>query len=359
MGRNFGFFPFFKLMLSTGLIVGIISGLLLGCFIFIPALLQKRKINRKALEKYKAEEYEIQQKIDKLTIEIVAKDKERINLESYVDNLKNSVDNQYEYLTQLRNEENKVQKSITSLAETEERVRANMETAIEKRSEMLANEYRDTEMAFIEEYASIRKEAVEGLQKAIKEKKEELWNVDTLISDKKEIYKAILADEQRKAKEKAERDFYMLNILEEDLNEIEKIREITPYLKNPEVLNKVLWSSYYQKPYQELIARLFNTSKPSGIYKITCLPDNKIYIGQSVNVPNRFSEHIKRGLGAEPATKNRLYTAMKKWGVENFTFELMEEVSRDKLNERERYWIDYFQSAEYDIGLNGNKGVKE
>jgi hypothetical protein len=37
----------------------------------------------------------------------------------------------------------------------------------------------------------------------------------------------------------------------------------------------------------------------------------------------------------------------------------MEEVPRDKLNERERYWIDYFQSAEFDIGLNGNKGVKE
>lgn len=356
MGRNFGFFPF---LIRMFWIYFISTGWLLTLLILVPALIKKRKYDEAYLKELQALEEERTLHLQRLTEETLDYEKQKINLQSYVDNLNTDISQKHERLVEMRGEETALRNTLASLAETEERVRSNMETAIEQRSEMLASEYRDTEMAFIEEYASIREQAVEGLQKAIKEKKEELWNVDTLISDKKEIYKAILADEQRKAKEEAKRDFYMLKISEEDLNEVEKIREITPYLKNPEVLNKVLWSSYYQKPYQDLVARLFNTTKPSGIYKITCLPDSKIYIGQSVNVPNRFSEHIKRGLGAEPATKNRLYSAMKKWGVENFTFELMEEVPRDKLNERERYWIDYFQSAEFDIGLNGNKGVKE
>lgn len=357
MGRNFGFFPFLIRMYFWIYFISI--GWLLTLLILVPALIKKRKYDEAYLKELQTLEEERTLHLQKLTEETLDYEKQKINLQSYVDNLNTDISQKHERLVEMRGEETALRNTLATLAETEERVRSNMETAIEQRSEMLASEYRDTEMAFIEEYTSIREQAVEGLQKAIKEKKEELWNVDTLISDKKEIYKAILADEQRKAKEEAKRDFYMLKISEEDLNEVEKIREITPYLKNPEVLNKVLWSSYYQKPYQDLVARLFNTTKPSGIYKITCLPDSKIYIGQSVNVPNRFSEHIKRGLGAEPATKNRLYSAMKKWGVENFTFELMEEVPRDKLNERERYWIDYFQSSEYDVGLNGNKGVKE
>ena len=294
-----------------------------------------------------------------ITDETVEYEKLRINLESCRDNLSKEIDEKHSQVIKLRGEEKVLQANIANLAVTEEQIRTNMETAIEQRSEALSKEYREAELAHAKEYEIIMIDAVEDFNKEWNKKVDELLEIKRQIADKHKIYEAIVEDQRRKARQKADENFCRLTISEEDLKEIEKIREITPYLKNPEVLNKVLWTSYYQKPYQDLIARLFNVTKPSGIYRITCLPDSKIYIGQSVNVPNRFSEHIKRGLGAEPATKNRLYSAMKKWGVENFTFELMEEVPKDKLNERERYWIDYFQSAEFDIGLNGNKGVKE
>lgn len=353
MGRNFGFFPF---LIRMYWIYFISLGWLLTLLILVPALIKKRKYDEAYLKELQALEEERILHLQKLTEETLDCEKQKINLQSYVDNLNTDIDQKHERLVEMRSEETTLRNTLATLAETEERVRSNMETAIEQRSEMLSSEYKDTEMAFIEEYTAIRQQAVDEFQKAIKEKKKELCSIDALISDKQAIYQAILEDEQRKAKEEAERDFYRLNIPKEDLEEVERIRDITPYLRNPEVLNKVLWTSYYQKPYQDLIARQFKDKKPSGIYKITCLPDGKIYIGQSVNVPNRFSEHIKRGLGAEPATRNRLYPAMKKWGVENFIFELLEEVPREKLDERERYWIEYFHSAE--IGLNGNKGVK-
>lgn len=356
MGRNFGFFPF---LIEMNWIYFISVGWLLTLLILVPALIKKRKYDEAYLEELKCQEQERLTHLQHITEETVEYEKLKINLESCRDNLNKEIDEKHNQVIKLRGEEKVLQSNIANLAVTEEQIRTNMETAIEQRSEALSKEYREAELAHAKEYEIIMIDAVEDFNKEWNKRIEELSDINHQIADKQKIYEAIIEDQRRKARQEADENFCRLTISEEDLKEVEKIREITPYLKNPEVLNKVLWTSYYQKPYQDLIARLFNTTKPSGIYKITCLSDGKVYIGQSVNVPNRFSEHIKRGLGAEPATKNRLYAAMKKWGVENFSFELMEEVPRDKLNERERYWIDYFQSAEFDVGLNGNKGVKE
>jgi hypothetical protein len=43
----------------------------------------------------------------------------------------------------------------------------------------------------------------------------------------------------------------------------------------------------------------------------------------------RWRQHIKRGIGAETPTRNKLYPAMLAIGVENFTFEVIEECSKD------------------------------
>lgn len=45
---------------------------------------------------------------------------------------------------------------------------------------------------------------------------------------------------------------------------------------------------------------------------------------------------------------------MKQHGIENFTFELLEEVPKDKLSERETFYIDFYQSKK--VGLNERKG---
>jgi hypothetical protein len=45
---------------------------------------------------------------------------------------------------------------------------------------------------------------------------------------------------------------------------------------------------------------------------------------------------------------------MKEYGDHNFTFEILEEVPRANLNEREVYWIDFYRTQ--DFGFNGNKG---
>lgn len=89
----------------------------------------------------------------------------------------------------------------------------------------------------------------------------------------------------------------------------------------------------------------------TGIYKITNIDNQMCYVGQAANIADRWKTHIKRGLGAEPPINNKLYPAMKQFGVENFTFEIVEECDRGKLNEREDYWQEVFKAKEFGYSI--------
>ena len=165
--------------------------------------------------------------------------------------------------------------------------------------------------------------------------------------------RAIIDDQKRQEEMETNRSFYMLQIGQYDKMDIEQLRLIEPKLHNKEVLNKLIWSTYYQTPYKDLIGRVFGTQKVSGIYKITCVENNKTYIGKSVDIANRWSEHIKSSLEIGTIAKNQLYTLMKEKGAENFTFELLEKVDKDKLLERESYWIKFYETDSYGLNMKG------
>lgn len=89
------------------------------------------------------------------------------------------------------------------------------------------------------------------------------------------------------------------------------------------------------------------------IYKITNTVNNKIYIGQTINtLKRRFNQHIHRS-GCV-----KLYNAIIKYGKENFTIEEIEKVPQQLLDEREIYWINYYNSTNRKIGYNILKGGK-
>lgn len=74
-----------------------------------------------------------------------------------------------------------------------------------------------------------------------------------------------------------------------------------------------------------------------GIYKIIS-PSNKIYIGQSINIKKRFKQYKNKHLGKQV----RLKHSFEKYGIENHTFEIIEECEIELLNEKERYWQEYY-----------------
>ena len=88
------------------------------------------------------------------------------------------------------------------------------------------------------------------------------------------------------------------------------------------------------------------------IYKITNDINQKIYIGKTeFSIEKRFKEHCKDAF-KEHNEKRPLYSAMKKYGIENFHIELIEET--DNPEEREVYWIEYYGS--FKNGYNATKG---
>ena len=91
--------------------------------------------------------------------------------------------------------------------------------------------------------------------------------------------------------------------------------------------------------------------KICGIYKITN-PNGKVYIGQSVDVKTRWLYHKKYC-----KWKTKLSNSINKYGASNHLFEILEECSRDVLDEREVFWIDYFNCCTNN-GLNCKSGGK-
>lgn len=83
-----------------------------------------------------------------------------------------------------------------------------------------------------------------------------------------------------------------------------------------------------------------------GIYKITS-PSGKIYIGQSNNVEKRLKDYLKEYKCM--SSQKRLYNSFLKYGSENHIFEILEECFFDELNNRERFWQEYYNST----GLKG------
>lgn len=82
-----------------------------------------------------------------------------------------------------------------------------------------------------------------------------------------------------------------------------------------------------------------------GIYKITNLINNKSYIGQSVKIEERWNEHKIDSFNKNADTYNSLfYKAIRKYGLENFKFEVLEECLQEQLNEREKYWITHYHT---------------
>ena len=135
------------------------------------------------------------------------------------------------------------------------------------------------------------------------------------------------------------------------MTEIYELRKITPTLKNSEPLMKAIWKIYYEKPYTDLVGRVVGNGKHTGIYKITNIENKMCYVGQAVDIADRWKTHIKRGIGAEAPGNNKLYPAMLSFGVENFTFEILEECDRSKLSEREDYWQDVCKAKEFGYSI--------
>ena len=102
--------------------------------------------------------------------------------------------------------------------------------------------------------------------------------------------------------------------------------------------------------------------KITGIYRIANKQNGKMYIGQSVNILDRWRKHRSSPFNPKEKSYNSsICKAIRKYGVDNFVFEIIEKCNREELNEKEIYWIAYFDtySNGYNDTLGGQGSPKE
>ena len=182
----------------------------------------------------------------------------------------------------------------------------------------------------------------------------EKQNIQNEINKLKASLSAGVQARLREQEKKDKLGFYKLSINDADLSDVKMLENLKTSFHKPVVLSKLIWTQYFQKQMTELCDRVLGKKTICGIYKITNLLTAQCYIGQSVNIGDRWKQHCKCGLGIEASATNKLYNSMQKDGVWNFSFELLEQCSKDILNEKEKFWIQMYQSNKF--GLNTVKG---
>lgn len=92
------------------------------------------------------------------------------------------------------------------------------------------------------------------------------------------------------------------------------------------------------------------------IYKISNDVNDKVYIGQTTySLAERWKGHKQE---YRKRTQRKLYIAMNEIGIEHFRIEIIEKCNEQELDEREKYWIEYYNSQKegYNMTIGGNGG---
>ena len=300
--------------------------------------------------------YYLFNKVRQLKQQEITLEKEKQNIkiqirskQTKISNLNQQIINRQNKLLQLK----QLQQQEQTILDTRKKTRQNELQQIEQNYEEQRIKHRQ------DFHQSIRQEQIEmksQLYQQIGKIQRQRNQIQSDLAQLKSVYQAATAARLRQQEEQDKISFYRIKISEKQINDIINLQEWKKELNDPSIVSKIIWSTFIMKPTTDLCNRVLGSGSVCGIYKITNKQTGDIYIGQSVNIADRWKQHVKCGLGIDASATNKLYNNMQKYGVWNFTFEILQKCTRDKLNEKERFWIQMYQSNK--VGLNVTKGNK-
>lgn len=238
--------------------------------------------------------------------------------------------------------------------------KAALETAtagIEVSLEALSAKYREAQQHYDKEYCEMMSDLVTDMNNTVARKKQQIDELEHQRSSLAQSVEATIKARLREKEIKEKLDFYCLTVDPIDLTDIQTLEKIKSRLNKPRILSMLIWQTYYQKPMTQLCNDILGANTVTGIYKITNQLTDQVYIGQARDMAARWKEHAKCGLDIDRPVGNKLYQAMIDDGITNFSWELLEQCSNAELNDKERKYIELYQSAEF--GYNSNKGVSK
>lgn len=215
----------------------------------------------------------------------------------------------------------------------------NVARKIQKLEEDYKNRSREMEIDFL------------AFSEQIDLKKETLSKI---ISDYEDKQQKIIARFKEDEEVRNQRDYYRIQINDAAAQDVQKLKNLALSFNNSDVIYKLIWEVYYKAHGEALMKKILGANgDKGGIYKITNINNEKVYIGRTAEFKSRWRIHMKRGCGID-RIKGLLYDAMMNEGLENFTFQIVEVCDKDKQVEREKYWIQFYHSDGY--GYNQKVG---
>lgn len=325
--------------MSTTIIIAIIILILVFTSVIAGFMLSCKKIgerNRKAKEENQRQYQEIEDIIQKkkaYSISLQTQISELITKKNELENKYNILNKQNEMLYKenkfLQDQIDDFDKSVDKAKELSNLKIAEINAGAQENFSLLEEQYNNLKETYL-----IKIQSVENTLQDLKERRDAA--IQQAIND---------------YEDNLNKNFYILQITDKDLNDITLLREISNKINKKEVIGKIIYKVYIEKYYTDLIGRVLDNKSFSGIYKITNQINQMCYVGQAVDIKKRWLQHIKRAIGAEPLINNKLYPAMQKYGIENFSFEVIDRCDKDKLNEREKYWQNFYKAKSFGYSI--------
>lgn len=207
----------------------------------------------------------------------------------------------------------------------------------EKRKQELLQRQLDDFIASAAETKKSVNEEIEELRSLLEDYKSKRDLINQAIVHEKEIHE--------------QQDFYRIVLNESDKEDIQLLNTIEMRLHSREALYKLIYDVFYKKPLNDMINRVLQGKEFCGIYRITNLKTNEAYIGKSTNIKTRWQNHCKTAIGLDGMARTKIHSAMKEYGIDNFSFEVLEKCTKETYSEREKYWINFYETNVYGYNI--------
>lgn len=207
----------------------------------------------------------------------------------------------------------------------------------EKRKQELLQQQLDDFIASAAETKKSVNEEIEELRSLLEDYKSKRDLINQAIVHEKEIHE--------------QQDFYRIVLNESDKEDIQLLNTIEMRLHSREALYKLIYDVFYKKPLNDMINRVLQGKEFCGIYRITNLKTNEAYIGKSTNIKTRWQNHCKTAIGLDGIARTKIHSAMKEYGIDNFSFEVLEKCTKENYSEREKYWINFYETNVYGYNI--------
>lgn len=235
-----------------------------------------------------------------------------------------------------------------------ERARAELKGVKELELEKMRYEMQEKQRALNAEYNTQELYCSKNFAATLEIYQEELAAAKSELDEFQAKRAAVNEAIRREEELQNEIDSHRIILSEVAKEDIHYLISIEPNIHNKELLHKLIWSEYLQTPFNDMLKRVFGSKVPKNvIYCIENIKLHKKYIGKtSAEVSKRWTEHIKSSLSIGGIKHQNIHDALfEHW--DEFTFSIMEEVFDGKLSEREKYYINFFETDKFGYNQKG------